>query len=522
MTTKRNVTRDDVLLHSNKANPVEGKRKQKSVLQSRKGSGQRTGLPRIFPRTDAGNAELFAHLYKDGLRYDHARDRWLVWCEHWWTEDEDEEVYRRAKAAARYRVQAANGFKEEKTREKEIKWATTSESRTRLEAALRLAKTERPLADTGIDWDSDRWLLGVANGVIELPTSKLREGRPSDKITLHTDIPFDREAQCPRWIQFLEEIFGGDRELIDFVHRAVGYSLTGKTEEQCLFYCYGVGANGKSTFLKIVRFVLGHYAYNLPFSAFELKGRSSIPNDIAALDGRRFVTAIETNESVQLNEGRIKALTGCDPVTARYLFREFITFVPVSKIWLAFNHKPRVADDSPGFWRRIRLIPFLKEFKEEADDQGLEPKLQAEAQGILAWAMRGCLEWQEKGLGMPAVVREATQAYRKENDPLDDFITECCIVDPSVWTTASAIWKDYQRWAVQSGEDRRIDRRTFSRLLQARGFRKERYGHKRTWTWFGISLRPDLLDMRPQPGAVVRTDADVKSDIVVNPLVSTN
>ena len=478
---------------------------------------------KIFPRTDVGNAELFAHLYKDCLRYDHTHKRWLLWQGHWWAEDVDGKVHRMAKEAARTRlVYAANISTAEEYMKKETKWAIKSESRPRLEAALKLAQSEKPLADTGIDWDSDPWLLGVANGVIELRTGKLRDGRSSDKITLHTDISFDPQAQCPRWSQFLEEIFGGDRELVAFVQRAVGYCLTGRTEEQCLFLCYGVGANGKSTLLKLLRYVLGDYAYNLPFSAFELKARSSIPNDIAALAGRRFVTAIETNESAQLNEGRIKALTGCDPVTARFLYREFFTFLPLAKFWLAFNHKPQVVDDSHGFWRRIRLMPFLKEFKEEADDQALEPKLQREGQGILAWAVRGCLEWQEKGLGMPAVVREATQAYREENDPLDDFITERCIVDPSVWTTASAIWKDYKHWADQSGEDKPIDRRAFSRLLQARGFKKRRYGHERTWTWFGISLRPDPLDTRPQPGAVVRTDADVKSHIVVNPLVSTN
>jgi putative DNA primase/helicase len=163
-----------------------------------------------------------------------------------------------------------------------------------------------------------------------------------------------------------------------------------------------------------LRYVLGDYAYNLPFSAFELKARSAIPNEIAALSGKRFVTAIETNESVELNEGRIKALTGSDPITARFLYGEFFTFVPSGKFWLAFNHKPRVSDDSPGFWRLIRLIPFLEMFVAGRADPDLLEKLKAEAPGILNWLVQGALMWQTDGLEAPAVVAEASKVSRRK------------------------------------------------------------------------------------------------------------
>src|SRR5262249_4534420 len=214
-----------------------------------------------------------------------------------------------------------------------------------------------------------------------------RRGNPSDRITIHTHIQFDSSARCPRWNQFLVEVFEDNQELIDFVQRAVGYSLTGDTSEQCLFLNFGGGSNGKSTFLEVLRRVAGGYGHNMPFSTLEIKARTSIPNDVAALAGRRLVTASETNESVRLNEERVKALTGCDAITARFLNKEFFTFHPVAKFWLAFNHKPRVADDSHGFWRRIRLIPFLHEFKDTARDKHLLEKLLAEAPGILVWAV---------------------------------------------------------------------------------------------------------------------------------------
>ncbi len=326
---------------------------------------------RGYALTDSGNAELLASLYKDILRYDHAARRWLVWREHWWTTDQDAEVIRLAKQAVRLRGRQAAEIEDEGLQDKVRKWARQSEALSRLKAAIELAQAEPQLKDDGTRWDSNSMLLGLKNGVLDLRTGRLRHGRPSDYITLHADISFDAKAQCPRWRKFIEEIFGGELALIDYVHKAVGYSITGSTQEQVIFLCYGTGANGKSTFLEVMRHVLGSYAYNLPFSAFEMKARSPISNDIAALPHKRFVTALETNELSELNESRIKALTGCDPITARFLYRENFTFVPDGKFWLAFNHKPRVSDDSHGFWRRVRLIPFLKEFSDKKRDSRL-------------------------------------------------------------------------------------------------------------------------------------------------------
>ncbi len=466
-----------------------------------------------FHRTDAGNAELFAKLFGQDLRYDHASDRWLVWQEQWWVEDPTAAVLLLAKRSARWRARQYSKIDDPEERDRQYEWAMRSETRSRLEATLKLAQSEPPIADSGRHWDSDPMLLGVTNGVVDLRMGKLRPGERSDLITMHIDLAFDSKASCPRWNKFLGEIFGGDKQPIEFVQRAVGYCLTGDTREQVLFMCYGTGANGKSTFLDVLRFVFGPYAYNLPFSAFELKARSSIPNEIASLNGKRFVTAIETNESVELNEGRIKALTGSDPITARFLYQEFFTFEPTGKFWLAFNHKPRVSDDSPGFWRRVMLIPFMQQFSDSKRDSALAGKLKAEAPGILNWAIQGALKWQAQGLGAPEVVIKASDQYRRDSDPVGDFLDERCTANQTAQATAASMWTEYERWAADNGE-RPLDRKSFSQKLQARGFSKARLGHDRTWTWLGISLKG--LEPKTPPPPAVRADADVKLPLLMN------
>jgi putative DNA primase/helicase len=233
------------------------------MASSRKNNSQ--GPPH---RTDVGNAELFAVLFRDQLRFDHAHQRWLIYRKHWWEPDSDGELMRRTKQAVRSRLKNSANIGEDERRKKEVEWALASESRSRLEAMAFLARSVKPLADDGSDWDTDRWLLGVANGVVDLRTATLRDGRPDERITLHTNIAFDTQSKCPRWDRFLTQVFDGNAELISYVHRAVGYSLTGQTSEQCFFCCHGDGANGKSTFLNAIRYVLGGYACNLPFSAF--------------------------------------------------------------------------------------------------------------------------------------------------------------------------------------------------------------------------------------------------------------
>ncbi len=473
------------------------KRRQPTALQGMARPDQdsmpRDGPERLaFPRTDAGNGELFSHLYGDRVRHDHRRNRWLVWGGHWWIDDADGEVRRLAKMAARHRYLHAATLEDLNERTGESKFAIQSENHQRLDAMLAQAKTEPPISDAGDRWDADPWLLAAANGVVDLRDGRLRPGRPEDRLIMHTTIAYDPEAACPRWLRFLDEVFGSDATLIDFIHRAVGYSLTGDTSEQCVFTCHGFGANGKSVFLTVSRALGGSYAYNAPFTTFETQQRASIPNDLAALAGRRLVTASETNENTQMNEARLKALTGGDPVTARFLHGEFFTYQPVAKYWLAVNHRPVVKDDSHGFWRRMRLIPFARRFTDDAD-RHLIDKLMAELPGILAWAVRGAVAWQEHGLDPPEVVVSETERYRTDSDPLGSFIEERCVVGERYTTGAAQAYHAYTRWAQDQGmtERERLTSTNFGRRMSAR-FEKRRT--KTGKLYIGIGLLGDGLE----------------------------
>lgn len=474
-------------------------------------------------RTDAGNGEHFARLYADRVRFDHRRQRRLLWREHWWAEDDMAAVRCLAKDAAHDRYREAEAIADLAERTSEARFAIASENRQRIDAMLLAARSEPPIADAGDHWDADPWLVGVANGVVDLRTGTLRPGDPADQITHRTPIVFDPAATAPRWERFLGEVFDGDAELIAFIARAVGYSLTGSTREQCLFTCYGVGANGKSTFLNVIRRLAGDYGANTPFSTFELTSRSAIPNDVAALAGRRLVTASETSESARLNEARLKALTGGDEVTARFLHGEFFSYRPIAKFWLAVNHKPRVTDDSHGWWRRVRLIPFNRAFEADGDPD-LAGKLEAELPGIFAWAVRGALAWQAEGLRSPAAVVAATEEYRLESDPLVDFLEQRCVELADAELPSTAAHRAYKTWAADAGlSDReQMTSTLFGRRMKTRFASVHRRGGS---VYLGVGLAADdLRELRTQEpegrvtGSVTGSEHDRAQDLVL-PLV---
>jgi putative DNA primase/helicase len=355
-----------------------------------------------FPLTDSGNAELIASRFSNRLLYNHRLKKWLMWENGSWAVDRTESVYLLAKEAVRSLVSVAEKLRNnDDLRTKILKWAVQSESRPRLDSAINLAKKEPALANTGEDWDANPFLFCVQNGVIDLRSGELRPSCADDHMLLRSPVSHDPEAKCLRFERFLNEVFVGDVETIRFIQKAIGYCLTGSTKEQCIFMCFGEGANGKSTFLEVCADLLGAYSHTLPITSFEkLSSGGSIPNDLAGLVSKRFATASETNDDMTLNEARIKSLTGEDTLSVRFLYGEFFSFKPIAKYWLAFNHKPKVKDRSHGLWRRIRLIDFPERFDGVKRDGNLAATLRNEMPGILNWAIEGCLLWQKEGLGM--------------------------------------------------------------------------------------------------------------------------
>jgi putative DNA primase/helicase len=302
---------------------------------------------------------------------------------------------------------------------------------------------------------------------------EIRRGRKEDYITQSSGIPFVQDAKAPRWELFLKEIFNGDERLISFIKRAAGYSLTGLTVEEIILICWGNGRNGKTVLLNTLRKILGDYADNTPFSTFEIdpKGKSQNTNDLAKLVGKRLVTSSETSGSVRLNEERVKALTGRDPITCRFLFQEFFTYTPAYKIWLAVNHKPVIIGVDEGIWTRVRLIPFAVSFRGR-EDKYLEETLEKELPGILQWAISGCLEWQEKGLPQPGLVQKATDEYRSESDIVGKFLKEKTEEKKGSKIQATVLYEAFKAWVEENGEAL-ISSNAFGRRVTDQGVRRE-------------------------------------------------
>lgn len=435
--------------------------------------------------TDSGNADILAYLSGADLRFDHGLKRWLVWNEHRWVEDPDGEPPRMVREVARWRAKNAYGLPDGKAANAAFKFAVQSRNAPRVTAALAMAQSTHPIADNGEGWDERPDLLAVANGVLDLRTCALRKGRRDDRLTLHVPHAYDPEATCPRWRRFLAEIFCEDQELIEHIHRAVGYSLTGEQSEQCWWLLYGAGRNGKSTFLETLQFVFGpSLGWSTGFSTFAARPSSSgHSEDLANLARKRLVTASETAEGTKLNEARIKALTGGDRINASVKYGHERVFQPQLSLWLGVNHLPSVTDDSYAFWRRVLTIPFRRRFcpanegekGDLIDDRDLKGTLQREAVGILNWAVEGCRKWREGGLTKPAVVVAAVEKYQRESDPVATFLEDRTVEEQNGFVVSGDLYFAYQLWAETEGipEKERLSHNAFGRRIGKR-FRADR------------------------------------------------
>ena len=425
--------------------------------------------------TDSGNAEVIAKLYGARLRYDHARKGWLVWNGHYWKADELCSVEQMALKAARERLKASADIEEESIRKKQANWAIMSEDRRRIKAALEMAASMKPLATIRSDFDQEPYLLCCENGVVNLKTGDFRPGKPSDMISMSTGINYNPNADSPLWESTVAEVFDHNPEMIHFFQKAIGYSITGSTKEQKVFFNVGHGENGKGVLMNTIYGMLGDYAANTPFSTFLASSRDGdrIPNDIAALFGKRLVMASEVKEFSTLNEASIKSLSGGDPVSARFMRGEWFTFQPRFKIWLSVNHRPKIRDNSNGMWRRIRVLEFERTFSGENRDDDLPDKLREEYPGILNWAIQGSLMWQREGLKEPEKILQATNAYRTEMDVISLFLEDCTVNEEEIQVGSAALFEAYMRWCDQNNEFK-MTHTMFGRKMGELGFEKKR------------------------------------------------
>lgn len=424
---------------------------------------------------DLSNGRRLAARYRGKLLYCHALSKWLRWDGLRWAWCEGGEAMQSAKRIADdlLRETGASFSKSPTDAAKRTHAQALAVHRTanRLTAMLNMASSEPEMgiANPGL-LDPNPWLLGVRNGVVDLKVGTLRPASPEMLITKQAGARFDRQAECPRWLQFLGNVFEGDTEKITFLQRALGYTLTGLVTEEKLFFMFGHGANGKSVLANVVAGVFGEYAVTV--GAELLARNSGCEGDRfkAKLPGARLALANEVGISDIWDDQRVKELVSRERVPARQLYSEAFDFMPTHKLWIRGNHQPGVLDSGDGLWRRIVLIPFKRLFSEDERDPNLEfCLLDEERDGVLMWMVDGCLAWQRGGLRMPASIARETSQYRKETDLLGGWLEERCERNPTQRVEIGAAYQDYREMLTMSGV-KPPTRPAFTRQMTTRGF----------------------------------------------------
>ncbi|TDQ41881.1 phage/plasmid primase, P4 family [Tepidicella xavieri] len=414
--------------------------------------------------TEDALALAFTRRYHRDWRYVAAWGRWLVWDGRRWRHEETLAATDLIRSVCRQMAVRADNPKVA------AKLATSGT----VSGVERLARSDRRHAATTAEWDADPWLLNTPGGVVDLKTGRMRAHDRADRMTKITAAT--PGGDCPTWRQFLAEVTGGDAALQAYLQRMAGYALTGSTQEHALFFLYGTGANGKSVFVNTLATILGDYATSAPMDTFMETRSDRHPTDMAGLRGARFVAAIETEQGRRWAESKVKSLTGGDKISARFMRQDFFEFFPQFKLFVAGNHKPAIRNIDEAMKRRLHLIPFTITVPPERRDKHLQQKLLAERDGILAWAVEGCLAWQRLGrLDPPRCVVEATEEYFEAEDALGRWLDERCVREPNAKSLTAELFNDWRQWAEAAGEFVGAQRR-FSDLLITRGFDKWRNG----------------------------------------------
>lgn len=418
---------------------------------------------------DTGNAERLKDLFGDNIRFNYTSNSWMYYDGKRWKHDDTgrmkilaDKVVENMKNEKLFLADGVDQEDMEKYRYRHWK-----DSRNHNKKVNMMKECEHLLPVTNETFDNDFNLFNVQNGFINLIKGQLSEHERSNYFTKISNVEYTDKADCPKWDEFLDDIFLGNQELVRFIQRAVGYSLSGHTSEQVLFVLYGNGRNGKSVFLDILNEVFGNYSTNIqPQAIMASKNNSDASPEIAKLDGARLVTTTEPNEGERFDEGLLKQLTGGDRVSARKLYENEFEFTPQFKLWMATNHKPYVRGRDEGIWRRFVIIPFDKQIPLHEIDRDLTKKLKRELPAIMRWCVDGFLEWQRIGLSEPAIIKEQRDEYRTEMDSISAFIEECCETDYKFKISASELFSAYDNWAKRNNQHKMTNVKFAAEMLK--------------------------------------------------------
>jgi len=489
--------RDDVrravvkgIAKEKKAKTKSASTKSKPVDVSQNGVGNTDkAIEQLW--SDTTNAVQFVHSHGSDIRYCYPWKAWVYWTGTHWQRDASGTVIRLAKRTVKDMVLQARKFDDPRPFLGHIKNSLSTAS---LKSMVENAQSEPGVSIQPDEFDSNYWLLNCANGTLDLRTGELSPHNRDDLITHCLSTSYDTNAKCPTWDAFLWRIMGGTvhaddsvplsdeqqaannraQELINYLQEVIGYSLTGDTSEEALFILYGSGQNGKSKFIGALQDLLESYSQACHSKTFMQTDRSDgIPNDIARMRGARVVASSELGRGRRLNEELVKRATGRDPMTARFLNAEFFDFLPQFKLFMSANHLPKIDSVDKSMWRRIHQVPFVVTIPDDEKDLRLSDKLRAELPGILAWAVRGCLRWQKRGLKPAQAVLDATASYRADMDTVGRFIEERCLTGSNYRIRATTLYQAYKSWCDNASE-RAFNMKEFGQQLNDLGYQTHR------------------------------------------------
>lgn len=427
--------------------------------------------------------ELGRDAWDQNAKYVAAWNKWLFWDGSRWVKDEKRKAFTESRNFLRRKAQALIDWADEKAAtepdpQKLLKWADgearAMRSNGRVTSIETLARSNAASAASAEEFDGARMLLGTPDGTVDLSSGILRAAKRSDMLTKAVAVGPASSAASPKlWLEFLDRIFDGDQEVIRFVQRLCGYALTGRTDEQKLFFLHGSGANGKSVFLNTLVWLLSDYGKRAPAESFLMTSGEQHPTNIALMQGARLVVGSELPKGKTWNDSVIKDLTGGDRMTARFMRGDFFEFDPQLTLMIAGNTKPNFGAVDDAMKRRIVLIPFAVTIPPEERDGRLEERLQTEGPEILRWFIQGAQDWASRGLAIPKTIRAASADYLEEEDTIGQFLSDCTVATVSGFVPNSDLRSRYEAWCVIEGE-KEMGRKSFFKSIEERGFTSEK------------------------------------------------
>lgn len=510
-----------VKITQDKKIPVQYKRAESSQAIRLEASGDGGELPDNsekdasprFSLDDIGNAGRFVY-GAENLRFLYASNVWASYDEktgRWKRDDAKVAVMAKAREVVGKITQEGELAEDDGEMSAIIAHAAKSRSLKSLKAMLELAATDERVAMNESAFDANLNEFAAGNGIIDLQTGSIRAAKREDYVMRGSNVEYDPKAECPEFLRFLETIFLGKKDLLDFMQVYLGYLLTGRTDSHVFGFFYGTGKNGKSTLIDILRHVMGDYYTTIrPETLLEKDRQDSIRSDLAALVGVRVAVASESDAGAKLSPALIKEVTGGDMISCRHLYGKIFSYKPSWKPILISNHEPDIKAADPGTWRRIKQIPFDYAVPDGEENRTLaEQILETEASGVLAWLVRGSVRYYAHGLPVSIEVEAATADYREGEDNLKRFMDDCIAIDKDATITSTELLEIYNEWASRKNEFP-YKAKTLSKMMKERGFERI---HARDGTRFrGIRKKTEIDRLKEEDAAKRQLDKKIEDE----------